>query len=105
MEQIDHNPDATEAEQQLSELLTVLVMKFEENHYCFPPNMQASPLDVLKELMMASGLQQSDLVNIIGPSDIVSEVCNGKRSLSKTMALKLGNRFNVELGLFLDKLL
>ena len=90
MEQIDRNPNATAAERQLCELLTILVMQFEENHYRFPPELQASPLDILKELMLANGLKQSDLVGIIGSSGVVSEVCNGKRGVSKAMALKLG---------------
>lgn len=101
MEKIDHNPHATAAEQQLCELLSVLVMQYEETHYSFPSNMQASPLDMLKELMVANDLKQADLVGVLGSSGVISEICNGKRSISKTMAFKLAEMFNVEPSLFL----
>ncbi|MEO1636400.1 MAG: transcriptional regulator, partial [Cyanobacteria bacterium J06631_9] len=91
----------TEAETDLFELLVQLIEHFEDEHYAFPVEHQANPLDMLKFLMESNDLKQVDLVGIIGSKGVVSEVINGKRGISKAMAISLGQRFNVNAGLFL----
>ena len=100
-EELSHRGSLTKAESDLLELLIQLIERFEEEHYAFPHEMQASPLDVLTFLMESNSLKQADLVGIIGSKGVVSEVINGKRSISKRMAIALGQRFNVDAGLFL----
>jgi HTH-type transcriptional regulator/antitoxin HigA len=51
--------------------------------------------------MAASGTRQADLVGIIGSSGVVSEIVNGKRTLSKAQAKILADRFKVSLSLFI----
>ncbi|MBE9076766.1 hypothetical protein IQ241_05565 [Romeria aff. gracilis LEGE 07310] len=83
------------------ELLTQLVEHFEAKHYAFPTQKQSTPLDMLLFLTESNALKQADLVGIIGSSGVVSEVVNGKRSISKGMAIALSQRFSVDAGLFL----
>ncbi len=43
--------------------------------------------------MDARGLKQSDLVEVISSKRVVSEIVNGKRSISKAQAKALGEFF------------
>lgn len=82
----------------LLDLLVILIEKFEDEHY----QLNAStPHSILLHLMEARDLKQSDLVGIIGSKGVVSEVINGKRSISKSQAKALGEFFHVSHTLFL----
>jgi HTH-type transcriptional regulator/antitoxin HigA len=87
----------TPEEDSLAELMTVLVRQFEEGRY---PLGEASPLDVLRVLMENHDLRQRDLIPVFGSSSVVSDVLNGKRSISKAHARKLADFFHVTVGLF-----
>ncbi len=102
LEVLAHQDSLTEAEETLLELLVQLIERFEEEHYAFPPEQQSTPLSMLLFLMESNNLKQADLVGIIGSKGVVSEVVNGKRGISKKMAIALGNRFNVSPALFLS---
>lgn len=102
VESLMHQESLTVAETDLFELLVQLIEHFEDEHYAFPIERQAKPLDILKLLMENNGLKQSDLVGVIGSKGVVSEVVNGKRGISKSMAVALGNRFKVDAGLFVE---
>lgn len=84
-------------EEKLLKLLTRLVQDFEERMY--KPR-QATPLEVLRHLMEARGVKQSQLWEVFGSKGIASEVLNGKRSISKTHARALANYFHVSADLF-----
>src|SRR6185369_11162642 len=68
-------------EEKLLKLLTRLVQDFEERLY--KPH-ETTPLEVLRHLMEARGVKQSQLWEVFGSKGIASEVLNGKRSISKT---------------------
>lgn len=85
-------------EDKLLELLALLVEEYEDEHYPIP---EAKPNEILKMLMYEHDLKQSDLLDIFGSSGIASEVVNGKRSISKTQAKKLAERFKVSVELFI----
>jgi HTH-type transcriptional regulator/antitoxin HigA len=87
----------TPEEERLAELMTVLVRQFEEERY---PLGEASPIDVVRVLMENHGLRQRDLIPVFGASSVVSDVLNGKRSISKAHARKLAEFFHVPVGLF-----
>ena len=87
----------TRAERELAELLTLLIVDFEEKHYPLP---RAKPPDVLRFLMDQHGLKQKDLVDVFGAPSIVSEVLNGKRELNKDQIRRLSERFHVSPELF-----
>jgi HTH-type transcriptional regulator/antitoxin HigA len=88
----------TPEEEELAELLTVLIEKFEEVHY---PLGHAAPIDALRNLMEVRELRQRDLIPIFGASSTVSDVLAGKRSISKTHARKLAEFFHVPVSLFI----
>ena len=92
----------TPAEEDLLELLVQLIELFEETHYAFPPEMKGTPLSMLQFLMESNNLKQVDLIGVIGSKGVVSEVVNGKRGISKKMAIALSERFKVDAGLFLS---
>jgi HTH-type transcriptional regulator / antitoxin HigA len=85
-------------EDRLLDLLSNLVEEYEEEYYAIP---DSSPNEILKFLMEANNLKQKDLLKIFGSSGIVSEVINGKRSISKTQAKKLAKYFKVSVEAFI----
>jgi len=95
-EELEHR-DRTSEEDAILELLVTLIEKFEEEHY---PIKEGNPHSMLLHLMEARNLNQSDLVGLIGSTGVVSEVVNGKRSISKTQAKTLAEFFNVSPALF-----
>jgi HTH-type transcriptional regulator/antitoxin HigA len=98
LESLDAKGDKlTAAGRRLAELLTVLIEDFEEKNYAIKP---ARPVEVLRELMLANGLKQKDLVEIFGTPSIVSEVLSEKRSLTVEHIRKLSRWFNVSPEVF-----
>lgn len=82
--------------------LALMLVKDYESKTCLMDDWRSqSPTEMLQYLLEASGKRQSDLVGIIGSSGIVSEVVNGKRSISKSQARKLGEIFQVSPSLFI----
>ena len=88
----------TPEEAELGELLTALILQFEAAHY---PLGHAAPIDSLRNLMEVRQLRQRDLIPVFGASSVVSDVLNGKRSISKTHARKLAEFFKVPVSLFI----
>jgi len=88
----------TSEEEALGELFTMLIVQFEDVHY---PLGHASPLDALRDFMEVRNLRQRDLIPIFGASSVVSNVLNGKRSISKAHARKLAEFFHVPVSLFI----
>ena len=85
-------------EQRLTELLTLLIEDFEEREYPMPR--KAGPIDIVRHLMDANGLRQTDVLDVFGTASVISEVLKGKRELSKTHIVKLSERFHVSPALF-----
>jgi len=87
----------TEGETRLIELLTLLIEEFEAREYALP---HASPVEVLRHLMVENNLRQTDLLDVFGSASVVSEVLAGRRALAKNHITKLSKRFNVSPALF-----
>ena len=85
-------------EETLLKLLAHLIQDFERRYY--KPR-KATPVEVLRELMAANDLKQTDLVPIFGSKGTVSEVVNGKRGISKANAKALGEFFNISPAAFI----
>lgn len=64
------------------------------------PISDAEPREVLRFLMDQHELKQEDLADC-APQSRISDILNGKRSISKEIAKKLARRFNVGVDLFL----
>ncbi|MBA2335930.1 MAG: helix-turn-helix domain-containing protein [Blastocatellia bacterium] len=82
----------------LLELLGRLITDFEENFYQ-PRN--ASPHEILIEMMNARGFKQKDLAEVFGSKSRVSEAISGKREISKSQAKALADFFKVSAELFI----
>ena len=82
----------------LLELMSVLVERFEEEHYQIP---DSPPHLILQHLMESRNAKQADLVPILGGRGRVSELVNGKRAISKAQAKALADFFHVSAELFL----
>lgn len=90
--------DLTFEENALLELLVKLIGDFEEEFY---PIRDASPQEVLVEIMAARGLKQKDLIEVFGSKSRTSEAINGKRGISKAQAKALAAYFNTSVDLFI----
>ena len=80
--------------------MTLLIEDFEERHYGFET---ASPVEVLKELMLANDLKQKDRLDVFGTPSIVSEVLHGKRQLTTEHIRRLSRRFHVSAEVFIQE--
>lgn len=74
------------------EILTTLIEVYENKHY---PINAATPIEAIKFRMEQQGLAPRDLEPYIGASGRVSEILNGKRSLSLRMIKKLHEGLNI----------
>jgi HTH-type transcriptional regulator/antitoxin HigA len=79
------------------ELLTLLIERYEEEHYAAP---KASPSEVLRFLIDRHGLKQRDLSSELGGESVVSEVLSGKRNLNTAQIEKLSKRFHISPAAF-----
>ena len=97
-EKLTFAKNRTPEEKALHKLLVTLIEVYETENY---PVEESTPLEILQHLMESSGTRQADLVGAIGSSGVVSEVVNGKRSISKAQAKALGDYFKVSSSLFI----
>lgn len=87
--------DSPEGEEM--ELLSLLVEKYEQDHY---PVEAPNPIEAIKFRMDQMNLKQSDVAPLFGGETRVSEVLHGKRPLTLKMIILL-NRY---LGIPLESL-
>ncbi|MEH2276723.1 MAG: transcriptional regulator [Nostoc sp.] len=88
----------TPEEDALLELLVKLIEDFEEKHYQLNVS---TPRSRLKHLMEARSLEQADLVEILGSSEIVTKIIDGELEITKEQAEALGKFFYVNTSLFI----
>ena len=74
------------------EVLVTLVEAYEEKKYKIDP---PDPIEAIKFRMEQLGLQQSDLAEVLGGRNRVSEILNRKRNLTANMMRQLHKKFNV----------
>lgn len=97
-EQLTFKKNRTKEELALHKLLVVLIEAYETDN-C--PMKESTPHEVLLHIMEASGTFQTDLVGLIGSSEVVSEVVNGKLLIDEFQAKALGEYFQVAPSLFI----
>lgn len=91
--------DLTPEEKVLNKLIVKLIEDYETVNYQMG---ESAPHEILQHILESSGLKQSDLVKITGSSSgVVSEIVNGKRTISKAQAKALGEYFKVSADLFI----
>jgi HTH-type transcriptional regulator / antitoxin HigA len=97
VEQLTFNKNRTTEEKALYKLLVVLIETYETENY---PMEQSAPHEILQHILEASGTSESDLGGIIGSSDAVSEILNGKQAISRSQSKILSEYFKVSPSLF-----
>ena len=89
--------EISEEEGRLLELLGILIEEYENRAHPVP---KAEPHKMLAYLLEAKNMKPSDLWNVL-PKSRVSEILNGKRSISKAQAKQLAGLLRVPVDLFL----
>lgn len=79
-------------------ILCDLIEDYDQQHYPVP---DASPRELLRQLMTEQGLTQAQLPEV-GNQSVVSLVLAGKRTLNARQALALARRFKLSAEAFLD---
>lgn len=82
--------DSTEGDE--AEILSILIEKYEEEHY---PIGMPDPIEAIKFRMEQMGLKQKDLAEVVGFKSRVSEILNKKRKLTLDMIRKLSASLNI----------
>ena len=81
------------------DVLASLVEDYEDKHHQIA---DATEAEVLQELMRANGLTQSKLEKLVGISQsTISDVLNGRRSLTREQIVNLARCFKVSPSVFL----
>ena len=89
--------DPTPDEEEAIELMTLLIDRYEQEHYAVP---EAEPADVLRFLLERNGLSQRDIAPELGSESTVSLVLSGKRQLNRDHIARLSRRFHVSPAVF-----
>jgi len=90
------NPTRTEVE--AIELLTLLVERYEQEHYAIPA---ADAVSVVRFLIERQGLAQRDLIPQFGSESAVSMFLAGHRKLTLEQVRKLSLRFKLPADVFI----
>ena len=93
-------PRLTRGQADYLEVLTVLVEKYEDEHYAINID-QLGPIELLKHLLDENGMTGSDLGRLLGHRELGAKILSKKQSLSKTHIKILAEQFKVDAGLFL----
>ena len=98
-EELTFTKNPTPEQTTLYKLLVTLIEVYEAENYAID---KSEPHEILQHIMESKGLRQADLVDIMkSSSGVVSEVVNGKRTISKAQAKALGDYFQVSPSLFI----
>ncbi|MEQ8758114.1 MAG: transcriptional regulator [Coleofasciculus sp. G1-WW12-02] len=83
--------ELTEAETMLFDLLVFLIETYEAQHY---PMGKSTLVATMESLMHEFDVQPATLVEIFGSLELVREIVNGERGISKFQAESLAKLFN-----------
>ena len=87
---MDAEPGTPEGDE--LELLSLLVEKYEEEHFPLP---DPDPVDVIQYYMEQRGLKAKDLVGILGDKTTVSKILNRERKLNLRMVRNLHQKAHI----------
>jgi HTH-type transcriptional regulator / antitoxin HigA len=75
-----------------AELLSILIEKYEDEHY---PIEAPDPIEAIKFRMEQMNMDNNDLAKVIGYKSRVSEIFNGKRKLTLKMIRNLHDKLKI----------
>jgi HTH-type transcriptional regulator / antitoxin HigA len=99
LDELEEAGKASLEELELAELLTVLIERYEEEHY--PIILDGPPHERLAAVMEHRGLSQSDIAKVLGSRSLASEILSGKREISKAAVKKLAESLRAPAELFI----
>jgi HTH-type transcriptional regulator/antitoxin HigA len=82
------------------ELLTLLIERYEQEHFSIPA---ADPVSVVRFLIERQGLTQRDLIPQFGSESAVSMLLSGQRKLTLEQVRRLSVRFRLPADFFIAK--
>jgi HTH-type transcriptional regulator / antitoxin HigA len=74
------------------EVLFTLVEAYEEKHYPVPP---PHPIEAIRFRLEQKGVDEKELIRILGGRSRKSEILSGRRKLSLAMIRKLHDKLNI----------
>lgn len=90
----------SESEVEAIELLTLLVERYEQEHYSIP---KGDPVSILRFIIEQQNLTQRDLIPQFGSESAVSMFMTGQRNLTLEQVRKLSTRFKLPPDVFIPK--
>ena len=91
LEKIFH-AKADTPEGDIAEVLSILIEKYEDEHY---PIGMPDPIEAIKFRMEQMNMKQKDLAEVVGFTSRVSEILNKKRKLTLSMIRKLNATLHI----------
>lgn len=98
LESITFKKNPSAEEDTLAELLTKLILDYDDRHHPLP---DLPPYKMIRFLMDQRGLRHADLLPVFGSRSVASDVVSGKREPSKAHIRKLAEFFRLPASLFL----
>ena len=98
VESLAFNQNRTAEQTALHKLLVLLLEAYEAEHYPIP---EASPTDVLNHILEASNTHPVDFLGLLDTEEIISEIVDGTKAMSRVEAQILADRFKVSPSLFI----
>ncbi|MFL9844076.1 helix-turn-helix domain-containing protein [Flavobacterium rhizosphaerae] len=95
--QLDLQPDTEESDE--LEILSMLVKKYEDEHYPVP---EPNPIEAIKYRMEQLNISDAELSEILGARSRKSEILSGKRKLSLSMIRALKERLNISADILIQ---
>lgn len=74
------------------EVLSILVETYEKKHYPIPP---PHPIEVIRFRLEQKGVDEKELIKILGGRSRKSEILSGRRKLSLAMIRELHDKLNI----------
>jgi HTH-type transcriptional regulator / antitoxin HigA len=96
--QLTSLPRPSRSEEEAIELLTLLIERYETEHYPVP---SSDPVAVVRFLIEHQNLTQRDLVPEFGSESAVSMFLSGQRSLTLEQVRRLSARFRLSSDVFI----
>jgi len=96
---LDLNPQPGTEEDNELDILSTLVEAYEDEHY---PVLPPDPVDAIKVVMEEKGLDNKQLIPLLGSKSRVSEVMNRKKPFTLKMIYKLHKVLGLPLEIFIN---
>jgi HTH-type transcriptional regulator / antitoxin HigA len=92
-------PRPNRSEEEAIELLTLLIERYEVEHYPIP---SSDPVSVVRFLLEHQNLSQRDLIPEFGSESAVSMFLSGQRNLTLEQVRRLSSRFRLSSDVFIN---